>query len=276
MSLARAGLEQAVARAQEGDRAALEEVVEAIRDDVYRLSLRFLWHPQDAEDAAQEILVRVVTRLSSFAQRSAFSTWVYRVACNHLLTLRRRRAEAQAMTPAEFAEDLGHGLSDAPPPDYGVEHDMLLEETKIGCTLAMLLCLDRPQRIAYILGEILELDHREAAEVLDLTPAAYRKRLSRARTTIEDLMRRRCGIVEPENACRCSRRVETAVRQGRVDPHELLFVSSAQQAERYPAVLETIRSLEESRRAAALYRSHELPRPGEDFTAFVRDLVASI
>lgn len=276
MSLDQAGLEQAVARAQDGDREALEQVVDAIRDDVYRLALRFLWHPEDAEDAAQEILVRVVTRLSSFAHRSSFSTWVYRVACNRLLTLRRQRAEARAMTPAEFAEDLGHGLSDAPPPDYRVEQNMLLEEVKIGCTLAMLLCLDRDQRIAYILGEILELEHREAAEALDITPAAFRKRLSRARTTIRGLMRQRCGIVEPGNACRCGKRVETAVRQGRVDPDELLFVSSAEQAHRYPEVVETIRRLEETRRAAALYRSHVLPAPGEDFAGLVRDLIASV
>ena len=81
-------LDAEVARARAGDRAALESVVRAIQKDVQGLALRFLWHPQDAEDAAQEILVRVVTGLGGFRGESGFRTWVYRVACNTLLSLR--------------------------------------------------------------------------------------------------------------------------------------------------------------------------------------------
>lgn len=266
-------LEELVGRVNAGDKQALDALVAAIQDDVYHLALRFLWRPQDAEDATQEILVRVITRLSSFAGDSSFKTWLYRVACNRLLTLREQRAERQAMTATEFAEDLGHGLVDDALSPYDSEQRVLLEEIKIGCTLAMLLCLDRPQRLAYVLGEILELDHREAAEVLEITPAAYRKRLSRARATIHDLMRRRCGLFNPANDCRCRRRVATAIELGRMDPQQLLFVSSSRQGERFPEVLAAIRRLEEARRAAALYRSHELPPSRRDFARHVRGLL---
>lgn len=264
-------LEGAVSRARGGDREALESVVRAVQQDIYRMALRFLWHPQDAEDATQEILIRVITGLDRFRGESRFRTWVYRIASNTLLTLKKQRVEYRALTFEQFAEDLAQGQSDDPlavHPD--VDKALLLEEVKIGCTMAMLMCLDREHRLAYILGEIVELDHREASAVLEITPAAYRKRLSRARSAITSFMTARCGMVNPANPCRCRRRVATAIRLGRVDPAGLLFASSQEQARRFPQVLATIRNLEETRRAAALYRSHPDPQPSGDFVAWLR------
>src|SRR6185503_19792087 len=112
-------------------------------------------------------------------------------------------------------------------------------------TLAMLQCLDRDHRLAYILGEILEMDHIQASGVLETTPAAFRKRLSRARTSITSFMTAHCGLINPANACRCHRRAGTAVALVRVDPSHLLFATSQQQARRFPQVLAEIRQLEE-------------------------------
>jgi len=241
---------------------------------VYGVALRFLWHPQDAEDATQEILIRVITGLGGFRGDSGFRTWVYRVACNTLLTLRKQRMEQRSISFEEFAEDLVRGLSDDPlEVEHDVEQELLLEEVKIGCTLAMLLCLDRNHRLAYILGEIVELDHHEAAEVLEITPAAFRKRLSRARASITSFMTSRCGLVNPANACRCRRRVATAIDLGRVHPAKLLFASSLDHAKRFPQVLVKIRRLEEIRRVAALYRSHPDPKPSEAFVSWLRKVV---
>ena len=86
-------------------------------------------------------------------------------------------------------------------------------------------------------------------------------------------MTSRCGLANPANACRCRRRVATAVDLGRVDPANLLFASSLDQAKRFPQVLVTIRQLEETRRAAALYRSHPIPGPSESFVSWLRKVV---
>ena len=267
-------LEHKVARAKSGDRAALKSVIRAVQKDIHNLAIRFLWHPQDAEDATQEILIRVLTGLGSFRGESGFRTWVYRVACNALLTLRRQRMEQQSLSFEQFGEDLAHGLSDTP---LRIEDDaserVLLEEVKIGCTLAMLQCLDRDHRLAYILGEIMELDHIQAAEALETTPAAFRKRLSRARTSIISFMTAHCGLINSGNACRCHRRVGTAVALGRVDPSHLLFATSQQPARRFPQVLTEIRQLEESRRAAALYRSHPEARTSGAFVVWLKKLL---
>lgn len=267
-------LELEVARANTGDREALESVVRAVQPDVYGVALRFLWHPQDAEDATQEILVRIITGLGGFRGDSSFRTWVYRVACNTLLTMRKKRMEQQTISFEEFGDDLARGLSDdSLCVEFDLDRELLLEEVKIGCTLAMLMCLDRRHRLAYILGEIVELDHHKAAEVLDIPPATFRKRLSRARAAITSFMISRCGLANPASACRCSRRITAAVGLGRVDPGNLLFASSISQAKRFPQVLAKIRELEETRRAAALYRSHPQPKTSETFVSWLKKAI---
>ncbi len=265
------GLEHNVAKARTGDRDALQAVILAVQNDVYGLALRFLWHPQDAEDATQEILIRVITGLGNFRGDSGFRTWVYRIACNSLLTLRKQRAEKGAMRFEEFADDLacqGSGCVSQSSPDG--EERLLLEEVKIGCTLAMLLCLDREHRLAYILGEIMEFSHQEAAQVLEVSPAAFRKRLSRSRDKIKTFMLARCGLVNADNACRCRKRVSLAIDRGRVNPHQLLFASSMEVARQFPVVLKKIRQLEATRRAAALYRSHPPPESAASFVSWIR------
>lgn len=267
-------LDLEVARAKEGDRNALESVIHAVQQNVYAVALRFLWHPQDAEDATQEILIRVITGLGGFRGDSGFRTWVYRIACNTLVTLRKKRMDKQSMSFEEFGDDLARGLpEDAIRVDFNADEELLLEEVKIGCTLAMLKCLDPDQRMAYILGEIVELDHREAAEVLEISQAAFRKRLSRARASISSFMMSQCGLVNPSNTCRCHQRVATAVELGRIDPENLIFASSLNHARQFPEVMGKIRQLEETRRAAALYRSHPEPEVSEGFVPWLRRVV---
>jgi RNA polymerase sigma factor (sigma-70 family) len=269
-------LEDLAGRACEGDRDALEEVVRALQDAVYGLALRMLWHPEDARDATQEILVRIVTRLRTFRGESSLTTWAYRVAANHLLDVRRSRLERQRLTFASFGADLETGL--AAPPDVAdaaaaADEALLLEEVKVGCTYGMLLCLDRPHRLAYILGEILETTSEEGAHVLEITPAAFRQRLSRARRAVVAFTRAHCGLVNPARPCRCRKRVALAVERGRVDARRLLFAGDRERAVRFPRVLAEIRRLDEARRAAALYRSHPEPSCPEELAAKLRVLL---
>lgn len=259
-----------VKRAQRGDRAALEALVHQIQGKVYGLALRMLWHPEDARDATQEILLLVVTRLSSFRGESQFFTWVYRIAANHLVRFRKSRLEEQGLSFETFGKDLEEGLSDT---SFHPDDSLLLQEIRVGCTLGMLLCLDRPHRIAYILGEILEMDGPEAASILRVSESAFRKRLERARTRVTEFMQARCGLANPQNACRCRKRLHRAVELKRVDRENLLFAWDRVNADSFSEVLVTIRKLEETQRAVALYRSHpEYAVP--NFTAAVRRLLS--
>jgi RNA polymerase sigma factor (sigma-70 family) len=233
------GLEQLAAKARTGDAASLESLVAAIQGRVYNLALRMLWHPEDAEDAAQEILIRVVTHLSGFRNESTFATWVYRIAANHLLTTRKRRAEAAEWTFERFAEDLDHGLGAA---REDPEACMLIEEIKIGCTHGMLLCLDREHRLAYILGEICELDSADAGFALEISPSAFRKRLERSRSRLETFMRAKCGLLNGAAPCRCNRRVDSAIAQDRVDPLNLQLAREVKTIEQFRDAAQVFRS----------------------------------
>ncbi|MBA2949978.1 RNA polymerase sigma factor [Streptomyces himalayensis] len=206
-----------VTRAVDGDKAALEEVVHLLQDPLYRLALRMAWRPADAEDATQEILIRVITRLATWRAEARLLTWAYRIGVNYLLNLRRKTPqEAKQLSLEEFRENLADGLAAA---DYtGPEAELLAHEVRLTCSQAVLQCLERGERIAFVLGEIFELPSPDAAWILDVTPAAYRKRLERARQRIRAFMGSTCGIVNPKAFCRCARRVGTAVARGRVDP----------------------------------------------------------
>ena len=238
--------ERLVAAAAGGDRDALEALLRLVADDVARLAQRMLWHPQDAEDATQEILVKIATRLGGFRGEARVTTWIHRIAVNHLLTTRRRRAEDPALTFTAF----GHALAE----DLDIEHDardvdedLLAEEVRVGCTQGMLLCLDREHRMAFVLGEVLQFPSDDAAAICEITPAAFRKRLERARSRLSEFMRGHCGLVDPANPCRCRRRIGAAIALGRFDPSDLLF------ARRVEALK---RDMERFSDAGAVFRSH--------------------
>jgi hypothetical protein len=186
------------------------------------------------------------------------------VAANYLLTTRKRRAEREELTFERFAEQLDEGLAPAAPdPAVEVEHRLLVEEMKIGCTQGMLLCLDRDHRLAYILGDIFALNSTEAAEVAGVSPATFRKRLSRARARLHGFMERKCGLVNQANPCRCARRIDHAVTTGRIDPVRLLFATHPATDLSIEATRDAIREIEGLHSAAELLRGHpEFAAPG--------------
>jgi RNA polymerase sigma factor (sigma-70 family) len=244
-------LERTVERAKGGDKSALESLLHAIQDKVYGLSLRMLADPADAEDASQEILIRIVTNLASFRGESAFLTWVYRVASNHLLTTRKRKMESRELSFEKLETMIDAGIREVSDPSTD---PVLVEEMRIACTEGMLLSLDREHRLAYVLGEILELDGDRAASILEVTPAAFRKRLSRARERILEFMKARCGVYDEKNPCRCAIQVPYATRTGMLDPGAIRFATHAQRPrdQHAPDRRELLGLLD----AAAIYKSH--------------------
>lgn len=210
-----------VQAAQDGDAVALEQLVLGVRDRVYRLALRMTARPADADDAAQEILIKVITRLSTFRGDAVLSTWVHRVAVNHLLDQARTNVERLEMTFDRFADDLLDGLASSP--SSAPDAALMAREVQLACTQAMLTCLDREHRIAYILGDIFGVDSDEGGCICEVAAATYRKRLSRARARVREFLMTNCGLVSPYAACRCSKRVDVAIRTGRIDRALLQF-----------------------------------------------------
>jgi len=261
-------LEPLARRAIDGEREALDHIVRALQGDVYGLALRTLWNREDAEDATQEILVRVVTRLAQFDFRSKLRTWVYRIAVNYILDVKKSPVERMHLTFERFADDLAEGLSSEGPTE--AEHSLLTEEVKIGCTLAMLQCLDRPHRLTYILGELFELPGPEAAEALAISPELFRKRLQHSRAAVLSFTRAHCGLASDSAACRCHRRVPIALRSGRVHANALDFASKAAS---YQETRSLVRRVEQARWAMEVHRSS---RPRESTIDFMRRIADAL
>jgi RNA polymerase sigma factor (sigma-70 family) len=207
--------------ARDGDRAALEELCRAVQQPMYRLALRFCGNPADAEDAAQEVLIRLVTNLGSFEGRSRFTTWAYTVAVRQLLRTARRGAEATVAGPETFGAFIDRHVADpAYEPASRIEYEELCADVRLSCTYGMLLCLSRDQRVAYLLGDLLGFNDAEAAEICEISRAAFRQRLARARAVMRTLMGERCGLLRAGNPCRCDRLVRASIDCGLLDPSD--------------------------------------------------------
>ena len=212
-----------IARAVSGDRDALEAVLHSVQDMVFNLSLRMLGTVPDAEDATQEILLKAMTRLSSFRQDSSLSTWVFRIAANHVQAYRKHMFANAPLSLEIYGEDILSGREkDVPDMGGGVDGALLERELKLSCSNVMLQCLDAESRCIFILGTMFRLDSRIAAEVLGLTPEAYRQRLSRIRRKMADFLSAYCGL-SGTGCCECARRVNYAVATHRLYPKRLDF-----------------------------------------------------
>jgi RNA polymerase sigma factor (sigma-70 family) len=236
-------IELLVKKAVEGNKVALNALVDHLQHYIYNISTKILFHPDNAKDATQEILIKIITHLSSFNFESSFTTWTYRIATNYLLNLLDKQ-KRQQLNFEVFAKDLAEGLNHNYKID-NIEKQLWVEEVKIGCSTGMLQCLDAESRITYVLGEILEFNSIEGGYIQNISPETFRKRLSRAREKINTFTQQNCGLVNPKNACRCHKKVDDALNKKRIYPHNLLFASK-----------ELITSISEVETATALIQSN--------------------
>jgi RNA polymerase sigma factor (sigma-70 family) len=217
-------------RAVGGDKQALEELLESVQDMVYNLSLRMLGSPHDAEDASQEIYIRVITGLSSFKKESAFSTWVYRVASNHLLNYKKSMfSKLPPLSFEAYGADIEAGfIANSNDLTGGVDEELLAGELKQSCTNVMLQCFDPESRLIYVLGVMFRVDSKIAGEILEITPETYRQRLSRIRQRMAGFLGEYCGLASP-GKCDCKKRVGYAIRSRRLTPGNLEYTALPQE-----------------------------------------------
>ena len=265
-----------VERARSGDRTALEQLVLRHQAWVYNIAVRMVFHPQDAEEVTQEVLVKVVTSLGTFRGDSRFRTWLYRITANHVLNMKRRGGELRPQTFESYAAALDNTPDlDLPDPrSVPVDVPLLVEEAKIACTTGMLLCLDRRQRLVFTLGEILGASDTVGGEILEMSADNFRQCLARARRDLYQFMHGRCGLVNADNPCRCPKKTKGFIAGGHVDPDRLLFVPLHVRRIR-EAAAGTVREIEDvlDRQYAAVFREHPFLEPS-DQVAWVRRVLA--
>ena len=217
-----------VDKATSGDKKALETLVTDVQDMIFNLSLRMLGTFADAEDATQDILLKMITHLSSFRGESRFTTWVFQIAVNHLKSYKKHMFAHVPLSFDFYGNDIENGkIEDVPDLTQNVDKDILAEELKMSCTNVMLQCLDTESRCIFILGTMFQIDSRMAGDILGMTPEAYRQRLSRVRRKMADFLSQYCGEYG-SGSCRCKNRVNYAIQSRRLNPQQLDYVTAAE------------------------------------------------
>lgn len=213
-------------KALSGDKESLESIILSVQDLIFNLSLRMLGTFADAEDAAQDIILKIITNLSSFKKQSSFTTWVFSIASNHLKNYKKHMFSHMPLSFEYYGNDIENGnIHDIPDLTQNVEKAILADELKMSCTNVMLQCLDAESRCIFILGTMFKLDSRIAGEVLGLTPEAYRQRLSRIRKKMAAFLEKYCGEYGV-GKCKCINRLNYAIQNHRLDPARLDYTSA--------------------------------------------------
>lgn len=245
-------LEKLVHQAIDGNKSALEGIIASVQDEIYYLSLRMLANPDDAKDATQEILIKIITKLSTFNFQSQFKTWTYRIASNYLISEKKILNKYPKLTFDHYKADLESDLQDPLELRNSPEYPVMLNELRISCTIAMLLCLNLSHRMAYILGDIFEMEHQEASEILAITRDNFRKQLSRARAKVIDFTSNSCGLVSKSAKCSCEKKITAAVARQRVSSEHIRFANIDFS---YSEIKKNISETQKSLRGVALQKS---------------------
>ncbi len=173
-------LDDLAARAAAGDRAALEDLLAEVQPRVRRICGRMLLFPEDAEEAAQDALLLVATKIGSYEGRSRFTTWLHAVASNSARqtyrTLKRRAAER---------------LTDELPVHADPRTTSVIAGSRLDLLDALeVLGADRPELVEpLVLRDVQELDYNEIARLLDVPLGTVKSRIHAARTAVRPLLK---------------------------------------------------------------------------------------
>ena len=169
-----------------GDRAEFARLVDAYSAPIYRLGLRMLGTPQDAEDVLQNTFLNVLTHLSTFEGRSSLSTWLYRIAANEALMLIRKRKPEVNLEPVD-AEENAEDLLPTQFADWSAlpEEELLSGEGKKILDQAIQ-TLPESMRIVFLLRDVEGISIKETADALNLTETNVKTRLLRARMFLRE------------------------------------------------------------------------------------------
>jgi RNA polymerase sigma factor (sigma-70 family) len=218
-------------KALKGDKKSLSDLIQQNQGYIYNVALKMFNSIEDAEDLTQEVLIKIITNLASYnSTKSQFRTWAYRIAFNHFLNRKKAEYEKAITNFGDFFSAIESvpeiNLSD----EEESEMKLLVSESKVSCMAGMLMCLDREQRLIYIVGEIFEIDHQVASEIFQITPDNFRQKLSRTRKDLYQWMNNKCGLVNNGNPCRCNKKTKGFIANGWVNPDTMKWHSDYKQS----------------------------------------------
>jgi len=169
-----------IAQAQKGSTEALEQLLRQYQNYIYAIALGILRTPCDAEDAAQEAMLRIFKALPKFRLEASFSTWIYRITINCCTDMLRKNARKQTVPLEEAAE-----AADCLTPDELLERTRITEQMH-----AAIEKLDEEYKQIILLREMQRLSYDELAVKLNCSLPAVKSRLYRARVQLRDICKK--------------------------------------------------------------------------------------
>jgi len=172
-------------RAKQGDMLAFEELILQHEKIVYNLALRMMNHSEDAKDISQEVFLKAYRSLSNFDERSAFSTWLYRITHNTCIDEMRRRKGKQSYSLEEELENEEGSMQRQIADEGDTPEESLLREEQKSEILQALDTLTEEHKMAIILRDVKGLSYEEIAEIQELSLGTVKSRISRARNQLK-------------------------------------------------------------------------------------------
>ncbi len=209
----------------------MENITE-IWNMIFNISLNMLHNRADAEDAAQEIFIIVNNNYKQFRWESKLETWIYRIAFNFLI---KKKVKGFDNISYDIFEADGKNYQEYKG-EYNLskeEERIFVDEVKVGCTTAMLQCLEPENRFIFVLGEIFSFRSSIASEICGLRNDVYRKRLSRTKSKVKNFMRKNCGLINEDANCKCRKRIRIAKERGSINLEKAIYRTSDKKIKDY-------------------------------------------
>jgi RNA polymerase sigma factor (sigma-70 family) len=200
-------------QALDGNKEALGLLISRHQAWIYNIAFRMVLVAEDAEDITQEILIKMITKLSTYdCKKASFRTWIYRIVVNYIINMKKRGYEE----PVSTLENYYSFIEKIPDEEITItpEVNLIINDVIVGCVLGALLCLDRKQRLVFILRVVFNVTSKQGSEIMDMSEASFRKTLSRARGKLYNFMNNKCGLVNKNAPCKCRNKVSEFIRQG--------------------------------------------------------------
>lgn len=202
-----------IPQALDGNKEALGLLVSKHQAWIYNIAFRMVLVAEDAEDITQEILIKMITKLSTYdCKKASFRTWLYRIVVNHVINMKKRGYEESVSILENYYSFIEKTLDEEI--TITPEINLIINDVIVGCVLGALLCLDRKQRLIFILGVVFNVTSKQGSEIMGMSKASFRKTLSRARAKLYNFMNNKCGLVNKNSPCKCRNKVSEFIRQG--------------------------------------------------------------
>ena len=174
-----------IRKAKQGDMLAFEELILKHEKIVYNLALRMMNHSEDAMDISQEVFLKAYRSLSNFDERSAFSTWLYRITHNTCIDEIRKRKGKQTYSLEEDLESEDGSMQRQVADDEDTPEESLMRKEQKSEILRALDTLSEEHKAAIILRDVKGMSYEEIAEILELTLGTVKSRINRARNQLK-------------------------------------------------------------------------------------------